>query len=89
MQFEYDPQKSRSNKTKHGIDFEEAKALWSDADRLEIPAKSMDEPRTMLIGRILRNIWAAIFTMRGEAVRLISCRRARTEEVDLYEQAKK
>jgi len=53
MTFEYDPKKSGSNKQKHGINFSEAQALWEDIDLLEIPAKEMDEPRFLVIGRIL------------------------------------
>jgi uncharacterized DUF497 family protein len=43
MPFEYDPHKSDSNREKHGIDFEEAQALWNDEVYLEIPAKTPDE----------------------------------------------
>ena len=72
MEFEFDPNKSKSNKRKHGIDFVESQALWEDPDRLEIPA-------------IGRNIWSAIFTYRENRVRIISVRRARKEEVQYYE----
>jgi uncharacterized DUF497 family protein len=52
MKFEYDPDKSASNKAKHGIDFEEAQMLWFDDAKIEIPARSDTEPRFMTIGRI-------------------------------------
>ena len=52
MDFEFDPAKSAVNLKKHGIDFTGAQALWSDPDRLEIPARSLDEPRTQVVGRI-------------------------------------
>jgi uncharacterized DUF497 family protein len=48
--FEYDEVKSRSNKAKHGIDFIEAQVLWDDPDVLEIPARTVDEPRYLVIG---------------------------------------
>jgi uncharacterized protein len=54
MDFEFDPQKSDSNKAKHGIDFLEAQGLWDDPDLLQIPVKTSDEPRFLVIGR-LRN----------------------------------
>lgn len=85
MKFEYDPAKSHSNQAKHGIDFEEAQALWDDECRLEIPARFRGEDRFALIGRIHEIMWTAIYTLRGETIRLISCRRSRKEEVALYE----
>jgi uncharacterized DUF497 family protein len=90
MDFEYDPAKSDENKRKHGIDFEEAKALWDDPELLEIPARSRDEPRWLLVGKINldemgEKLWSAFITRRGENVRLISVRRSRDKEVALYE----
>ena len=46
------PAKSATNKAKHGIDFDEAQALWKDARMLEAPAKTDDEPRVLVIGKI-------------------------------------
>jgi uncharacterized DUF497 family protein len=85
MEFEYDPNKSRRNLEKHGIDFEEAQALWDDPDLLEIPARTVDEPRFLVVGRIGLRHWSAVITYREGRIRLISVRRARKEEVDLYE----
>ena len=85
MEFEFDPKKSVANKEKHGIDFLQAQALWEDPDLLEIPAKVMDKPRLLLIGRIGSKHWSGIVTYRGERIRLISMRRSRPEEVALYE----
>ena len=83
--FEFDAAKSESNRAKHGIDFVEAQSLWNDPMLLEIPAKTDDEPRYLAIGLIDGKHWSAIITYRGVNVRLISVRRARTEEVTLYE----
>ena len=44
--------KSAENKRKHGIDFETAQRLWADAGLVEIPARTTDEPRWLLIGKI-------------------------------------
>ena len=84
MPFEFDPAKSAANQAKHGIDFVAAQALWNDPDRLEVPARSVDEPRTQVIGRIGSQVWSAFVTTRDERVRIISVRRARDEEEELY-----
>ena len=85
MEFEFDAQKSATNKAKHGIDFVEAQALWDDPDLIEIPARTSDEPRLLVIGKIEGELWSAIFTYRNEQIRLISVRRSRREEVTIYE----
>jgi len=87
MSFEFDPTKSASNKKKHGIDFEAAKALWNDPHLLEIEARSSDEPRFLLIGMIDDMHWSAVITQRSEKIRIISVRRSRKEEVELYEES--
>ncbi|MBT4089488.1 MAG: BrnT family toxin [Deltaproteobacteria bacterium] len=84
MEFEYDPNKSESNKQKHGIDFEEAQDLWLDAYRLEIQARSDDEPRFALIAELNKKIWTAFFTVREKRIRFISVRRSRKGEKELY-----
>ena len=85
MLFEYDPAKSATNKAKHGIDFDEAQVLWKDARMLEAPAKTDDEPRFLVIGKIGDNHWAAVCAHRGDTVRIITVRRARKQEIDHYE----
>lgn len=84
MPFEFAPAKSAANHAKHGIDFVAAQELWKDPDRLEVPARSVDEPRTQVIGRIQSHVWSAFVTTRDERVRIISVRRARDEEEELY-----
>lgn len=85
MPFEYDPKKSQSNREKHGIDFEKAQAIWDDANYIEIPVKTSDEPRWLVIGKINGKCWSSVITYRGENIRIISVRRARDEEIELYE----
>jgi uncharacterized DUF497 family protein len=85
MVFEYDRNKSTENKRKHGIDFEDAQRLWADPGVVEIPARTSDEARWLLIGKIDAKHWSAVITRRGENIRLISVRRSRNEEVALYE----
>ena len=86
MEFEFDPQKSASNKRKHDIDFLEAQALWDDPERLEIPAKTVGEQRYMLIGKIEKKHWSATFAIRDGKTRIISVRRARIKEIEAYEE---
>ena len=83
--FEYDENKNLSNLEKHGIDFEDAQALWDDPDLLEIPAKTSDEPRFLAIGLIGDKHWSAVITYRKSRVRIISVRRSRPGEVAWYE----
>lgn len=83
--FDYDDVKSKANLEKHGIDFLDAQALWEDPDLLEIQARSDDEPRFLIIGRIGPKHWSAVVTYRNGTIRLISVRRSRRREVELYE----
>lgn len=85
LDFEFDPHKSTANRAKHGIDFVEAQALWLDDMRVEIPARTEDEPRFLVVGRIAGKHWSAVITYRDERVRLISVRRSRPEEIAIYE----
>ncbi len=81
MDFEFDSGKSRANKKKHGIDFKEAQELWNDSNLIEIPAKTDDEPRFLVVGYIGEKLWSGIITYREEKIRIISIRRSRPEEL--------
>lgn len=83
--FSFDKNKSKSNHKKNGIDFKEAQKLWDDSNLLEIPAKTVDEPRFLIIGKIDNINWSAVITYRKDKIRIISVRRSRKEEVLLYE----
>ena len=85
MAFEYDPDKGRSNKKKHGIDFEEAQLLWLDGRQIELPSRNPKEERYLVIGRVNEKIWTAIVTYRNGDIRIISVRRSRKNEVEIYE----
>jgi len=85
MIFEFDSKKSGQNKQKHGIDFVEAQKIWEDPDLIEIPAKTINETRFLVVGRISRKHWSGIITYRENIIRIISVRRSRPEEVELYE----
>jgi uncharacterized DUF497 family protein len=85
MEFEYNEEKSRRNKEKHGIDFVEAQRLWDDVERVEIPAKTEDEKRSIVIARIDQRHWSAVIAYRSDKTRIISVRRSRREEIHIYE----
>ncbi len=83
--FEFDERESQSNLEKHGIGFVQAQLLWLDPNLLEVPAKTVDEPRYLMIGRIGDVHWSAVVTYHSDNIRIISVRRSRVEEVKLYE----
>jgi uncharacterized protein len=88
MKIEYNKEKSEKNKEKHGINFAEGMNLWNDQDRIIIPAKSEDESRYAIIAKYKDKIWTGFYTLRGpqnEMIRIISIRRSRTKETELYE----
>jgi hypothetical protein len=86
MKFEWDDTKSLTNKAKHGIDFSTAREMWKDDNRVEIHAPYPLEERSILIGKIGKKLWTAIFAYRGDDVRIISVRRSRKKEIGLYEE---
>lgn len=85
MAFESDPDKGRSNKKKHGIDFEEAQQLWADGNLVEYRVKVMSEVRYVAIGMIEDKHWTAVITYREDNIRIISVRRSRNKEIKGYE----
>ncbi len=85
MRYEYDGNKSLSNKQKHGIDFEEAKLLWYDDRMIEIETSYEDEIRFVNIGVIGTKFYTVITTYREDKIRIISARRSRKKEIEIYE----
>lgn len=83
--FEYDPDKSLSNHVKHGIDFDEAQNLWSDENRAVLSTGTTDEQRFLMVAKYNGKHWTAVFTLRGENIRIISVRRSRKKEIQIYE----
>jgi len=82
--FEFDPNKSAANKLKHGISFHMARRLWKDPRRIEIPARWVEEPRFIIIAYMDKDIWSAIYTIRNKRIRIISVRKARDNEKEIY-----
>jgi uncharacterized protein len=85
MEFGFDESESASNEEKHGIGFVDAQTLWDDPNALEIPARTGDEPRFLIFGKIGEKHWTGVFTYRDEVVRIISVRRSRRKEIMVYE----
>lgn len=85
MEFEFDDVRSRRNAQQHGLDFIQAQVLWEDPGRVEIPARTEDEQRSIVIGKIKSQYWSAVVTYRNEKARIISVRRSRHEEIHIYE----
>ena len=88
MEFEWNEKKGDINLTKHGIDFNAATELWDDEDRIQIQTAFPIENRNVLIGKIGEKLWAAVYTHRNHAIRIISVRRARKKEARVYENKK-
>lgn len=85
MEFELDPGKSATNRARHGIDFLQAQDLWEDRDRVDVPARTVSEPRWLVVARIGEIHWSAVIIYRDLRIRIISVRGSRSEEVRIYE----
>lgn len=85
MEFEFDLLKSASNYEKHGVDFVQAQELWQDPMRIEVPARTAGEPRWLVVARMGGRHWSAVVTYREDRIRIISVRRAREEEIRIYD----
>jgi hypothetical protein len=86
ISFEWDSNKSDINLEKHGISFDACEELWNDPNMAQIGSR-LDleiERRYLVIGRIKHKMWTAIITMRGEKIRIISIRRSRKSEENIY-----
>jgi uncharacterized DUF497 family protein len=86
--FEWDDEKSKINKAKHGIDFEEARLLWrSGVDEFRSPRGT--EMRYIAFGKLGDKLYVVALTYRGHRRRLISAREATDDEQENYEAHKK
>lgn len=77
--FEFDLKKSEINEQKHGINFVDAQQLWL-VEGVTLESRLSEESRFMLIAKIPSGCWIAIFTRRGNKIRIISVRRSRKNE---------
>lgn len=85
MKFEYDENKSKSNKLKHNIDFEEVKQLWKDDNMLMLETAFENETRYLNIGKIYDKFYTVVITHRDDSIRIISARRSRRKEIEIYD----
>lgn len=86
MEFEFDPDKSEANKSKHAIDFVAAQELWYDPSKKTLAASYREEVRFLTVGSIKGLLWTGVFTLRKRRIRIISVRRARKLERLAYGQ---
>lgn len=83
MNFDWDPAKSASNETKHGLSLASASALWV-GPVVTLPSKHPGELRHLAIGLIEGRHWTVVYAPRGNRFRLISARRSRENEKALF-----
>lgn len=86
LDFEWDDEKERRNRTKHGVSFEEARAVFQDIDRIEAVDDRLDygEERILAIGLAGTVVLTVVYVLRAGVIRIISARRASREERDEY-----
>ena len=88
MEFCWDNKKSKSNRTKHGISFEEAKSVFLDeyARLKHDPDHSIDENRYLLLGisSSLKVLVVVHTVIEEDVIRLISARKATPSETKQY-----
>ncbi len=85
MDFEWDPAKNEVNIEKHGIDFRGAQTIW-DGEIVTVQSQQHHhgEKRYLAIGLYKDREIAVVFTWRHQTIRLISARRARKNEREIY-----
>jgi uncharacterized protein len=89
MRFDWDENKAVSNRSKHGVSFEEAKTVFDDPLYVDFydPAHSDEEDRYLIVGESSqRRLLIASYTERGNLIRLISAREVTRTERKVYEE---
>lgn len=84
MRYEWDERKRLSNLEKHSLDFFDVSTVF-ESPYVEVPTSRRSEERFLAIGTFEGRFVTVVYTMRGEAIRIISFRRARHEERDTYQ----
>jgi uncharacterized protein len=82
--FEWDDIKAATNARKHGVTFEDAKAVYDDPRAITELDDTVGEERETTIGMSAQRILFVVSTERGSRLRIISARRATRYEEDLY-----
>ena len=83
VEFEWDENKNTSNIAKHRIAFADAATIFMKPHAVIVSTFSK-EPRFMAIGMLREHIITVVFTRRGKVIRIISARRARHDEKEIY-----
>ena len=89
MDYQWDPNKAKSNLKKHGVRFADAVSVFEDENAVTIEDEHESENRFITIGRdILLRILVVVYTFRGHIIRIISARKATARERKMYEEQK-
>ena len=83
--FEFDLKKSQRNRARHGVDLAWAQDLWEQTHVIIAAKNVTGESRYLILAKMEEKCYAAVFTRRGEAIRLISCHRADRRLERIYE----
>ena len=87
MNYEWDPDKAKSNQKKHGVRFADAVGIFEDENAITIEDEHKGEDRYITIGRdFLSRILVVVYTFRDIVIRLISARKATARERKMYEE---
>ncbi|WP_423679755.1 BrnT family toxin [Undibacterium sp. WLHG33] len=86
MRYSYDPAKKKSNLTKHGLDFDEAKRVIESGNTVtfEDNRYDYDEPRFITLGNLDGSIVVIVTTESDSEIRIISMRKADKNEQKIY-----
>jgi len=89
MDYQWDPNKAKSNLKKHGVRFADAVSVFEDENAITIENEHESENRFITIGTdILLRILVIVYTFRGHIIRIISARKATARERKIYEEQK-
>jgi uncharacterized protein len=80
MNFEWDETKRLANITRHGIDFLHAVEMFDGRAVLVMPSPYQAEDRHLATGLLDEQFVTVVYTIRADAIRIISARSARREE---------
>ena len=87
MNYEWDPNKAKSNYKKHGVRFADAVGVFEDENAITIEDEYKGEDRFITIGRdFLSRILVVVYTFRDIVIRIISARKATARERQMYEE---
>jgi uncharacterized DUF497 family protein len=87
MDFEWDSKKALSNLKKHDVDFADAVSIFDDINAITIEDAYDQEERFVTMGMdCFARVLVAVYTWRGDSVRIISVRKATKKEHKQYEE---